>query len=177
MEIKAYPRRQNNRRWGIVQFCDIERLRDEVRGVELVQLDVALRLNRGLLGRGHVVRLSHAHSTKLVGHLRNIWGRCYGLLHLGWVGAVCRLLVSHGLGLLGIGIVSASGDGLSSKCSIGTCAKLKSLASISSLLLSASGLGCLLGDWRLLLLRRIRGAIARLGVPFLGRVTPLWSCH
>lgn len=178
----TYLRGQNNGRRGIVQLCDIKGLGDEVRRVELVELDIALGLRRRLrLWRGHVVRFAHTHSTELLGHLRNIVRgssvACGGRLHLGWVGAVGGLLISRSLRLLGIGTEGASGGGLTSERSIGTRTKLKGLASVCSLLLGCgtSGRRSLRGG--LLLLCGIRGDIAGLGVPFLGRVTPLWSCH
>jgi hypothetical protein len=183
-ELRTYLRGQNDGRRGIVQLCDIKGLRDEVRWVELVKLDIALGLRRRLrLGWGHVVRFAHTHSAELLGHLRNIvCGSSVaggGRLHLTWVGAVGRLLISRSLRLLGISTEGASGSGLTSERRIGTRTKLKGLTCVCSLLLScgASRRRSLRGDGRLLLLCGIRGDIAGLGVPLLGRVTPLWSCH
>jgi hypothetical protein len=112
----------------------------------LVELDLACGLHHGLLlRRGHVVRLSHSHSTELLGHLRNIRRGlsigCGSGLHLGWVGAVHRLLISHGLGLwlLRVGTVGTSSRGLTTERSIGTGAEIESLSSIRSLLLSSGG--------------------------------------
>jgi len=184
--IITYPRRQNDRGRGVVQLRDIKWLRDEVCRIELVELDLASGLDHRLLQRrGHVVRLSHAHSAELLGHLRNVGCRLsicrYWGLRQAWVGAIHRLLISHGLDLwlLGVGTIGTSGRGLTTERSIGARAKIKGLASIGSLLLSSSGGWkgrTLRGDGRLLL-RRIRRAVDRLAVPFLRRITPLWSCH
>lgn len=159
----TYLRRQNNGRRGVVQLCDIKWLRDEVCRVELVELDVALGLHRRLwLWRGHVVRLAHAHSAELLGHLRDSVRRRSvargGRLHLSRVGAVGRLLISRSLRLLGIGAVSTSGSGLASQRSIGTGTKLKGLACVCSLLLGCGTRGrrSLRGNGRLLLLCGIR---------------------
>jgi hypothetical protein len=126
----------------------------------LVELDLASGLHHGLLGRGHVVRFSHAHPPELLGHLRNLGSglsiSCCCRLHLAWVGAIHRLLISHGLDLwlLGVGTVGTSGHGLTTERGIRTGAEIKSLSSICSLLLPSGrnwGGRTLRGDRRLLL--------------------------
>jgi hypothetical protein len=115
------------------------------------------------------VRVGHAHSTELLGHLCDAWGswRSISLSELGWIRSVRRLLW-----LWRVRSVATARWRLPPKGSIGTRSKFKSLASISSLLLPTS-----------VALRRRRGSFSgllnrgsitsgRLTVPFLGSCTP-----
>ena len=177
--MNTYSRGQNDRRWGVVELRDVEGLGDQVGWVKLVKLNVARGLHGRGLRRGHVVRLGHAHSTKLLCHFSNSRGRLRiaggGGLHHARIGTVHRLLIFHGL--LGISPVGTAGRGLTPEGGIGAGSEAKGLTGVRSLLAASGGRRrrTLCGDLRLL--RGIGGAVGRLAIPFLWRVTPLWSCH
>ena len=182
--LNTYTRRKNNWRWRKVKLCDIERLSEEICRIELVERNGP----RGLGSlRWHLMRITHAHGTKLLGHLRNPRhsrgnvSLSHGLLHLG-----CWVYPVHGLGLglrngllvsrrnwlhwllRRVSSVATTGRHLTPQSCIGSRAESKRLTSINPLLLTPS----------LALKRRSglggRAIFARLTVPFLGRVASLW---
>lgn len=119
----TYPRRQNDGRRRVVEFRNVEGLREEIRRVELVEGNRPRHLGHRLWRlRRHEVRIGHAHRAELLGHLcdgravslrRNRSGR--GSLHLGRVGSIRNgLLVSRSLGLRRIGSIAATAGQLTS---------------------------------------------------------------
>lgn len=68
--MDTYTRRQNDRRRGVVEFGNVERLSEEVGRIELVERDCPRSLgglSHGL--RRHQVWIGDSHSTELLGHL------------------------------------------------------------------------------------------------------------